>query len=350
VRTADGYVSGGGHTGTGIAFMTSPNSSKPVKPGPVATAKKEITPVIERSADPVQLLANILTVAGDLAAQWGEEILLHIRVAAVWSRIGYKGRSLDYLKGLTVLHQANTFNLGWVETNWRYDMMRYFLSLIGLDDLQLFEKEKPKTQQNAFTKLMFWKKPDAKRVIRKVDDGVKVTLTSLSEEEEQMVKEIVRPRTTWLENTYLTNTPGDTKALIVGALKEIKEYSDPDVVEQQVIKLLELCRGWHERKSDTPIWVHDLDDVGPRVVYLAVMAERPFLIIKYILLCIDALNERPLALIPNVATAIAGLGYYAKRHRSDDLLQRALDFLPRLPEHERCISAITLVEVLVERS
>ena len=322
-----------------------------MKPGQPPGGKKVEAPIIERSADPVQLLANILTVAGDLAAQWGEEIMLHIRVAAVWSRIGFKGRALDYLKALTSLHQTNTFNLGWVETNWRYDMMRYFLSLIGIDDLQLFEKEKQKPRHGPLDKLMFWKKPDKKgREIRKIDDGVKVTLTSLSEEEEMMIKEIVRPRTTWLENTYLTNTPGDAKAAIVQALKEIKEYAEPDVVEQQVLGLLALCRGWHERKSDTPIWVHDLDDVGPRVIYLAVMAERPFLILRYIALCIDALNERPLALIPNVATAIAGLGYYAKRHRSDDLLQRALDFLPRLPEHERCISAISLVEVLVERS
>jgi len=50
-----------------------------------------------------------------------------------------------------------------------------------------------------------------------------------------------------------------------------------------------------------------------------------------------------------VAMAIAGLGYMARKHHRDELLHRGLDFLPRLPEHERCISALELVEVLVER-
>ena len=330
--------------------MASANSFQPPRPG-VAAQKKLETPVIERSADPVRLLSNILIVAGDLAAQWGDEIMLHLRVAAVWVRIGHNSRALDYLKSLAAMHMSNAFNLGRSETDWRFDMMRYFLARVGIDDMLLFEKEKPKRKASRFEKLMFWKKPDKKkREVRQVDDGAKIIFTTLSQEEEEVVQEIIRPHQTWLEITYLTQVPGDAKQILVHELRDIKEYAEPDVVEEQVLKLLDHCRGWHERKSDTPIWVHDLDDIGPRIVYLAVMAERPAIIVRYITRCIDALNERPLALIANVATAIAGLGYYAKRHRSDDLLQRALDFLPRLPEHERCLSAICLVEVLVERS
>ena len=172
---------------------------------------------------------------------------------------------------------------------------------------------------------------------------------TLTPEEEELVDDIIRPRITWIEHAYLTPIAGDTRYVLIQELNAIKEYDSPDAIAAKLLKLYEHCRGWHERKSDTPIWVHDLDDVGPRSMYLAVMAERPGVIVTFIERCIDALNERPLALMTNVATAIGGLAYFAKKHQRDDLLTRALDFLPRLPEHERCISALALVEVLVER-
>ncbi len=305
--------------------------------------------VIERSADPLQLLSNILTVAGMLAAQWGEEITLHLRVASLWLRIGKKGMAIKYLRDLADLHAVDTFHLGSHAVKLRIDMMRYFFNQCGLSDMVLFSDEhlKKRRMDDFIARLMFWQKQKVKQIrngLREAGFGG----TILSSMEEEVVQEIVKPSVTWLENAYLTPVPGDTRYALVQELNGIKEYADPDESARQLLKLFDHCRSWHERKSDTPIWVHDLDDIGTRAMYLAVMVERPNVIITYIERCIDALNERPLALMPSVATAIGGLGYMARKHRRDELLHRGLDFLPRLPEHERCISALALVEVLVE--
>lgn len=310
--------------------------------------------VIERSADPLQLLANILTVAGALAAQWGEEIVLHLRVASLWLRIGRKERAINYLRGLAAAHLSDTFHLGSQAVKTRIDMMRYFLRLCEIDDGILLEEERSEVKRQntgVMGRIMFWRKPQVKTSpkIRKALNKSEYSYSTLNSAEEEVTQEIVHPSVTWLENAYLTLVPGDTRFVLVQELNAIKEYGDPDEVAQQLLKLFDHCRGWHERRSDTPIWVHDLDDIGARAMYLAVMVERPGVIISYIERCIDALNERPLALMPCIAIAVGGLGHMAKKQRRDELLHRALDYLPRMPEHERCISALALVETLVER-
>lgn len=304
--------------------------------------------VIVRSADPLQLLANILEVAGLLAAQWGEEILLHLRVASLWLRIGRKHEAIQYLRHMVDLHSVDAFHLGSHQVRDRIDMMKYFLDQVGLDSNLLYSEEhrKRKRVSDTIRLLMFWRYLIAIITGKPLND---LGGPMLNAEQEEMIQEIVKPSVTWLENAYLTPVPGDTRYALVQELNAIKEYADPDESARQLLKLFDHCRNWHERKSDTPIWVHDLDDIGTRAMYLAVMIDRPNVIATYIERCIDALNERPLALMPNVAMAIAGLGYMARKHHRDELLHRALDFLPRLPEHERCISALALVEVLVER-
>ncbi|MHB0939133.1 MAG: hypothetical protein ACYDCO_21185 [Armatimonadota bacterium] len=304
--------------------------------------------VIVRSADPLQLLANILQVAGVLAAQWGEEILLHLRVASLWLRIGKKPEAIQYLRHMADLHSVDTFHLGSHHVRDRIDMMKYFLDQVGLDSNLLYSEEhrKRKRVSDTIRLLMFWRYLIAIITGKPLNDLGGVMLNA---DQEETVQEIVKPSVTWLENAYLTPVPGDTKYALVQELNSIKEYADPDESARQLLKLFDHCRNWHERKSDTPIWIHELDDIGTRAMYLAVMIDRPQVIATYIERCIDALNERPLALMPNVAMAIAGLGYMARKHHRDELLHRALDFLPRLPEHERCISALELVEVLVER-
>lgn len=313
---------------------------------PPGQEPKDLQLVIEHSADPLILLANILTVAGLLAAQWGEEILLQLRVASLWIRIGKKEEGLRYLRHMADLHSVDTFHMGSHHVKERIDMMRYFLQLLEIDEDLLFSEEYKKRRRipDLFNKLMSLEQI---RKITKAKDHYGSHI--LSQAQEEVVDEIVRPSITWLENCYLTPVPGDTRYALVQELNAIKEYADPDESAKQLLKLFDHSRHWHERKSDTPIWVHELDDIGSRAMYLAVMIDRPQVIAVFIDRCIDALNERPLALMPHVATAIAGLGYMARKLRRDELLHKGLDFLPRLPEHERCISALALVEVLVER-
>ncbi|MHB9131500.1 MAG: hypothetical protein ACYDBB_10475 [Armatimonadota bacterium] len=55
---------------------------------------------IERSHDPNTLSANLLDVAGIIALQWGEEILLHLRVASLWHKIGKQRRAVEYLQSI----------------------------------------------------------------------------------------------------------------------------------------------------------------------------------------------------------------------------------------------------------
>jgi hypothetical protein len=304
--------------------------------------------VIVHSADPLQLLANILEVAGLLAAQWGDEILLHLRVASLWLRIGRKPEAIHYLRHLADLHSVDTFHLGSHHVRDRIDMMKYFLNQVGLDDSMLYSEEhrKRKRVSDTIRMLMFWRYISAIITGKPLNDP---SAPILNADQEEVVQEIVKPSVTWLENAYLSPVPGDARYALVHELNAIKEYADPDESARQLLKLFDHCRNWHERKSDTPIWIHELDDIGTRAMYLAVMINRPQVIATYIERCIDALNERPLALMPNVAMAIGGLGYMARKHHRDELLHRALDFLPRLPEHERCISALALVAVLVER-
>ena len=97
--------------------------------------------MIERSSDPVQLLVNILDVAGEIAAQWGEEVILHLRVAALWVRIGKRVRALLYLQHLASLHIVDAYHLGGKATRIQIDMMRFFFSKIGEDPENLFARE-----------------------------------------------------------------------------------------------------------------------------------------------------------------------------------------------------------------
>jgi hypothetical protein len=60
----------------------------------------------------LQFLSNLLKFAGSLAAQWGEEILLHLQVATLWIRIGKKEKAVNYLSQLASLHAVDAFNLG----------------------------------------------------------------------------------------------------------------------------------------------------------------------------------------------------------------------------------------------
>jgi len=304
--------------------------------------------VIVLSADPLQLLANILEVAGMLAAQWGDEILLHLEVASLWLRLGRKTEAISYLRHLADLHSVDTFHLGSQHVRDRIDMMKYFLNQVGLDDSLLYSEEhrKRKRVSDTVRMLMFWRYLYAVMTGKSLNN---ISAPILNSDQEEVIQEIVQPSVTWLENAYLTPVPGDARYALVQELNAIKEYADPDESARQLLKLFDHCRNWHERKSDTPIWIHELDDIGTRAMYLAVMIDRPQTIVTYIERCIDALNERPLALMPNVAMAIGGLGYMARKHHRDELLHRSLDFLPRLPEHERCISALALVRVLVER-
>ena len=329
--------------------MVSHNTPAPSKTGDALPGKEATEQlVIERSTDPLVLLANILTVAGALAAQWGEEALLHLRVASLYLRLGKNTEAIRYLRHLADLHSVDTFHIGSQGTKQRLDMMRYFLLEVGLDDNLLYSEEhKKKRRFWAFIEqLKFWKH------LRKLASGLREATfdhLTLSQTEQEVIDEIIKPSITWLETAYLTPVPGDARYVLVHELNAIKEYADPDESARQLLKLFDHCRNWRERKADTPIWIHELDDIGTRAMYLAVMIERPQVIVTYLERCIDALNERPLALMPNVAVALGGLGYMARKLHRDELLHRALDFLPRLPEHERCISALALVEVLVER-
>ena len=304
--------------------------------------------VIARSAEPRVQLANILIVAGALAAQWGEEILLHLRVASLWLRLGKKGEAIRYLRALADLHAIDAFRLDHHGARRCLDMMRYFLDQVGLNENLLYsEKHRKKRRVAAILTSL-----NLVALVKKLISALRAAEYDrplLSHLEEDAISEIVKPRTTWLEHAYLTPVPGETRYLLAQELYGIKEYADPDISAQQLLTLFDHCRHWHERKADTPIWVHELDDVGTRAVYLAVMIDRPQVIATYIERCIDALNDRPLALMPSVAVAVGGLGYIARRFRRDELLYKALDFLPRLPEHERCIAALTLAEVLMER-
>jgi hypothetical protein len=302
--------------------------------------------VIERSNDPLQLLASILTATGTLAAQWGEEILLHLRVAALWVRIGKKDKGVDYITNLATLHAIDTFHLGAPGVKFRIDLMRFFLTRIGVDEASIRIAEMAERARNT-TPIIGWLQKT--KFISKMLPGMDIEANLLTPEEEQEVREIIQPSMSWLESVYLTPIPASCREALAVQISGISEYGDPTEIEQRLYAIFDQCRRWHERQSDTPIWVHDLDDIGPRTAYLAITIERPQIITTYIERCIDALNERPLALMPNIATAIGGLVYMAKALRRDDLLHRALDTLPRLPEHEQCIAALTLVEVLVER-
>jgi hypothetical protein len=223
-------------------------------------------------------------------------------------------------------------------------MMRYLLMQLGVDETTLNNEALQDKSRKA--QIQGWlNNSGLSKYLPKVD----TTSSGLTEDEQILIREIVHPNSTWLERVYLTQVPGDTRRDLVQELNSINEYGNPEDVAKKLLTLFDHCRRWHERQSDTPIWVHELDDIGPRAMYLAVSIERPEIIGTYLNRCIDAIQERPLALMPNIATAIGGLAYVAKVHRRDDLLHRALDALPRLPEHERCISALTLVEVLIER-
>ncbi|MHB9133260.1 MAG: hypothetical protein ACYDBB_19495 [Armatimonadota bacterium] len=301
-------------------------------------------PVIERSADPVQLLANILNLSGTMAAQWGEEIYLHLQVAALWARIGKREKAAEYIISLARLHGVDAFHLGYEGVRSRIDMMRFLLMQLGIDEATLNLEDL--AERSRTNKVAHWLRGSK---LGKVLLGLDTASSTIREDDEMYIRELVAPKSTWLEHVYLTRVPPDTRQALVHELNSIDEYGDPDGVEQKLYQLFDHCRRWHERKSDTPIWVHDLDDVGPRAMYLAVNIGRPNIIVTYIERCIDALHERPLALMTNIATAIGGLAYVAKQQRRDDLLNNALDALPRLPEHERCIAALTLVEVLIER-
>ena len=115
--------------------------------------------VIERSADPLQLLANILEVAGLLAGQWGEEILLHLRVASLWLRIGRKPEAIQYLRHIADLHSVDTFHLGSHHVRDRLDMMKYFLDQVGLDSNLIYSEEhrKRKRVTDTIRLMMFWR-------------------------------------------------------------------------------------------------------------------------------------------------------------------------------------------------
>lgn len=325
-----------------MAFRRSTQRAGPVNV-PKEDQEAEELQGIERSADPIQLLSNILAYAGLLAAQWGEEILLHLRVGALWARIGRSEQTIEYFRHLSSMHAVDAFNLGRVGVQIRMDYMRYLLRLLKIDESAL--RPEDRREKKPANRVATWVRNTP---IGKYITGLNLASTTLSEDEEFVIRDIVIPRTTWLDRVYLTQVPPDTRPSLVLELNAINEYGDPDDVEQRLYQLIDHCRNWHERQADTPIWVHDLDDVGPRAMYLAVSIGRPQVIVIYLNRCVDALRERPLALLPSVATATGGLVYVAKQQRRDDLLNVALDALPRLPEHERCISAIALVEVLNE--
>ncbi|MHB9022621.1 MAG: hypothetical protein ACYC7E_00370 [Armatimonadota bacterium] len=327
-----------------MVFRKAPPPQQP-RQGASSHEEEEILAVVERSSDPIELLSNILTLAGNMSAQWGEEIILHLRVATLWARIGKKSQAIEYIIQLAQLHAVDAFNLGYQGVRLRIDMMRYLLIQLGVDETTL--NHDALSDKSKKSQLRDWIKNSKLAKLIPMADS---TSSGLTEDEQMLIREIVHPNTTWLERVYLTQIPGDTRRDLVQELNSINEYGNPDEVAKKLYTLFDHCRRWHERQSDTPIWVHELDDIGPRAMYLAVSIERPEIIATYLNRCIDALQERPLALMPNIATAIGGLAYVAKRHRRDDLLHRALEALPRLPEHERCISALTLVEVLIERA
>ena len=299
--------------------------------------------VIERSADPLQFLSNLLKLAGSLAAQWGEEILLHLQVATLWIRIGKNEQAIEYLTSLASLHAVDAFNLGTDGVKLRLDMMGALLKLFGIDDAVI--RQRDQSESTAGEKFFKW---FTSSKIGKMLHVSEMASNMLNEQELGIVRDIAEPHTSWLERVYLTPIPGDSRGELVRELAAISEYGDPDEVAKRLLQLFDHCRNWHERQADTPVWVHDLDDIGPRAMYIATWIKRPMVIVTYLERCIDALHERPLALMPNIATAIGGLAYVAKRERRDDLLNRALDAMPRLPEHERCISILNLVEVLLE--
>jgi len=325
-----------------MAYSKAPQPS----PGYAREGREKEGLKIERSNDPLQLLANILTATGTLAAQWGEEILLHLRVAALWVRIGKKQQAIEYLMQIATLHAVDAFHLGTWGVNYRIDLMRFFMTQVGVDEANIRLTELADRARQTLP-IMKWVQKN--KFLKKLLPGMDQTVNLLNPEEELEVREIIRPSMTWLEHVYLTPIPPGCREGLAVQLGSISEYADPTETEQRLYQLFDQCKRWHERQSDTPIWVHDLDDVGPRATFLAANIERPQVIITYIERCIDALNERPLALMPNIAVAIGGMVYLAKRMRRDDLLHRALDTLPRLPEHEQCITALTLVEVLIER-
>jgi hypothetical protein len=325
-----------------MANYQAPGREQPGLPGGQSAPEPAI---ITRTNDPLQLLANILDVAGSLAAQWGEETHLHLRVAALWSRIGRRTKAESYLTFISDQIIRDAYNLGDAGNAYRLDCIRFFYALIGATDgaerLQdSIERSRPGGKVTSWLR---------SKGLAKYVPGVDESTSLLTTDEEQEIREILTPKRTWLEEVNLTGVPGDCRPVLAHQIRAIREYDEPAVIEQQLFHLFDQCRSWHERQSDTPIWVHDLDDIGPRAMFLAVIARRPNVITTYIERCIDALNERPLALLPNVSTAIGGLVHMARDARRDDLLQRALEFLTRLPEHERCISALTLVQVLVER-
>jgi len=318
-------------------------------PGHGLAPKTPVTPVVTAYHETTSVLTKILLSAGEMAAQWPEEIFLQLRIAAIWSRLGQPRQAVDYLRTLTRHYQRNDCHLTRSDIDWHCEMMRYFLAYDGIDDSQLFEND----MRRHLNFLCFWKKPSSHAgPVRTIEMGTDRTmLTTLYEEDEAAIRNIASPRTNWWQETaHMTQLPVDANPMLVQELCAIHASADADTVAGEIMTLLKHCHGWHERVSDMPIWVHDLDDVGVWVICMAITIQRADLIINYLDRCIETLNENALALIPHMATAIAGLGYYSKRYHRNDLLRRALDLLPLMPEYESCVSAITLLEVLVEQS
>lgn len=323
--------------------MSEAPSKQPQKP-------EVAPPETGQGYDPITFLSNIIERSAVLSAQWGDNIMLHMRVAALWYRIGKRDLAATFLTNLAALHAVDEFRLGEGGTRMRLDYIRYFFSLVRMDASHLDAEAlaaKKKKQERGPTKSWFQDKVVARFV--RAGGHTEDFLLTLDPEEQRQVYELIYPQMTWLEQLYLTRPPGDTRPPIMGRIRGISESAHPMSIEQALYALFDACTEWHERRSDTPIWVHDLDDVGPRAIYLAITIENPGIIGNYLRRCIDTLHDHSLALMPSAAEAVGGLAYLARTMSRDDVLRAAIDYMVQLPEYERCISALTLVEVMIEQ-
>jgi len=297
---------------------------------------------------PITLMDTVVENASSICGRWGEEIFLHLRVAALWHRLGRTSRAVEFLSDIGAQHVADAFHLGDIGVRMRLDYIRYFLSQIGADEalVYLAHRKAQKKKENGPVFGWFVEQLGGRR-----QEGLseEITFSLLSMEDEQEVREVLTPTMSWYEQVYLTPISSQTDPHIAQQILAVDDNGAADIIEAQTRGVVDACRNWHERRSDTPIWVHDLDDIGPRVAYLAIRSGRPSILGFYLMRALEALDQRPLALMPNTSFVVGGLAYLAFQHNRASLLHYALQCVKRLPEHEQCLSALAVGEVLLER-